>query len=124
MTDSQVRRLADRAVDEAADALRPFGFYEPVIRSRTSRDDARWIVRLKVKPGEPVLVKSVDVQITGPGSEHAALNQLAAASLLQPGARLEHATLRPAPQRPAADRARQWLPRRETDATRADREPG
>ena len=91
VTDTQVRRLADRAVDEAADALRPFGFYEPVIKSRTSRDDARWIVRLKVKPGEPVLVTSVDVQITGPGSEHAALNQLAAASLLQPGARLEHA---------------------------------
>lgn len=26
LTDPQVRRLADRAVDEAADALRPFGF--------------------------------------------------------------------------------------------------
>jgi translocation and assembly module TamA len=92
VTDAQVRRLADRAVDEAADALRPFGFYEPVIRSRTSRDDARWIVRLKVKPGEPVLVKSVDVQIKGPGAEHAALNGLAAASPLQPGSRLEHAS--------------------------------
>jgi len=91
VTDSQVRRLADRAVDEAADALRPFGFYEPVIRSRTSRDNSRWIVRLKVRPGEPVLVQSVDVRITGPGSDHAALNQLAAASPLQPGSRLEHA---------------------------------
>jgi translocation and assembly module TamA len=54
VTDAQVRRLADRAVDEAADAMRPFGYYEPVIRSRTSRDDTRWIVRLRVKPGEPV----------------------------------------------------------------------
>ena len=92
VTDSQVRRLADRAVDEAADAMRPFGFYEPIIKSRTSRDDARWIVRLKVKPGEPVLVKSVDVRIKGPGAEHAALNGLAAASALQPGVRLEHAS--------------------------------
>ncbi len=54
VTDAQVRRLADRAVDEAADAMRPFGYYEPVIRSRTSRDDTRWIVRLRIKPGEPV----------------------------------------------------------------------
>jgi translocation and assembly module TamA len=36
LTDAQVRRLADRAVDEAADALRPFGYYAPAIRSRTS----------------------------------------------------------------------------------------
>jgi translocation and assembly module TamA len=92
VTDAQVRRLADRAVDEAADAMRPFGFYEPVIKSRTSRDDARWIVRLKVKPGEPVLVKAVDVRINGPGSELAALNRLAATSPLQPGSRLEHAS--------------------------------
>ena len=45
LTDSQVRRLADRAVDEAADALRPYGYYAPTIRSRTSRDDPKWIVR-------------------------------------------------------------------------------
>jgi translocation and assembly module TamA len=90
VTDAQVRRLADRAVDEAADALRPFGYYEPIIKSRTSRDDARWIVRLKVTPGPPVVVKSVEVEINGPGSEDAALNRLAAASPLQPGTRLDH----------------------------------
>ncbi len=32
LTDAQVRRLADRAVDEAADALRPFGYYDPTRR--------------------------------------------------------------------------------------------
>jgi translocation and assembly module TamA len=90
VTDAQVRRLADRAVDEAADALRPFGYYEPIIKSRTSRDDARWIVRLKVTPGPPVVMKSVEVEINGPGSEDAALNRLAAASPLQPGTRLDH----------------------------------
>ena len=90
VTDAQVRRLADRAVDEAADALRPFGYYEPIVKSRTSRDDARWIVRLKVTPGPPVVVKSVEVEINGPGSEDAALNRLAAASPLQPGTRLDH----------------------------------
>ncbi|MDH4167542.1 MAG: hypothetical protein OEV90_14180, partial [Gammaproteobacteria bacterium] len=54
LTDPQVRRLADRAVDEAADALRPYGYYAPTIRSRTSRDEPKWIVRLKIIPGEPV----------------------------------------------------------------------
>jgi translocation and assembly module TamA len=92
VTDSQVRRLADRAVDEAADALRPFGYYEPVVRSRTSRDGATWIVRLRIQPGEPVMMESVDVRFTGPGADEAALREVVAASALQPGSRLDHPT--------------------------------
>ena len=91
LTDAQVRRLADRAVDEAADGLRPFGYYEPTIRSRTSRDDPRWIVRLKIQPGEPVRMDEVQVQLQGAGSNEPALLALAPASVLQPGKRLDHA---------------------------------
>jgi translocation and assembly module TamA len=91
LTDAQVRRLADRAVDEAADALRPFGYYEPTVTSRTSWDDPRWIVRLRIKPGKPVLMEAVQVQISGPGSAEPALKAIAPASALQVGARLDHA---------------------------------
>jgi translocation and assembly module TamA len=90
LTDPQVRRLADRAVDEAADALRPFGYYAPTIRSRTSRDDARWIVRLRINPGQAVTMRTVDVQIVGPGAQDKSLKKLQAASTLQPGSRLDH----------------------------------
>jgi translocation and assembly module TamA len=90
LTDPQVRRLADRAVDEAADALRPFGYYAPTIRSRTSRDDPKWIVRLKIAPGEPVRMKTVEVEIAGAGAADRELLKLAAESSLQPGARLDH----------------------------------
>lgn len=91
LTDAQVRKLADRAVDEAADALRPFGYYAPTIRSRTSRDDPQWIVRLRIQPGDPVMMESVQVRITGPGSETAALAAIAPSSSLQAGTRLDHA---------------------------------
>jgi translocation and assembly module TamA len=91
LTDAQVRRLADRAVDEAADALRPFGYYDPTIRSRTTRDDTRWIVRLKIDPGKPVIMESVQVQFTGAGADEPALAAVAPASTLKPGARLDHA---------------------------------
>jgi translocation and assembly module TamA len=90
LTDTQVRRLADRAVDEAADALRPFGYYAPTIRSRTSRDDPKWIVRLKIVPGEPVLMQDVDVEIIGAGATDKALKRIAAETTLRPGARLDH----------------------------------
>jgi len=91
LTDAQVRRLADRAVDETADALRPFGYYAPTVRSRTTRDDNRWIVRLRIQPGEPVRMDAVQVQVTGAGSGEAAITAIAPASTLQPGARLDHA---------------------------------
>jgi len=91
LTDAQVRRLADRAVDEAADALRPFGYYAPTVKSRVSRDDPQWIVRLRIKPGEPVLMESVQVQISGAGSAEPALAAIAPASALRAGARLDHA---------------------------------
>jgi translocation and assembly module TamA len=90
LTDAQVRTLAYRAVDEAADALRPYGYYAPTIRSRTSRDGDRWIVRLRIDPGEPVRMEAVDVRIAGPGSDEPALVAIAPASALQPGARLDH----------------------------------
>jgi translocation and assembly module TamA len=92
ITDAQVRRLADRAVDEAADALRPFGYYEAAVRSRTTRDDNRWIVRLRINPGEPVRMQEVDVRIDGPGDVATVLSPIPATSPLKPGARLDHAS--------------------------------
>jgi translocation and assembly module TamA len=90
LTDRQVRRLADRAVDEATDALRPFGYYAPRVRSRTTRDEPDWIVRLFIEPGPPVLMKTVDVAIEGPGAGDRELAAIAGRSTLKPGARLDH----------------------------------
>jgi translocation and assembly module TamA len=92
LTDPQVRQLAYRAVDEAADALRPYGYYAPKIRSRTSRDEPDWIVRLMIDPGVPVRMKTVDVQIVGPGAQDHELSAIPGASMLKPGTRLNHTT--------------------------------
>jgi len=91
LTDPQVRRLADRAVDEATDALRPFGYYAPSVKSRTTRDDENWIVRLFITPGEPVRLRTVDVQVTGPGSADTTIASVVRDSAVKPGRRLEHA---------------------------------
>jgi len=90
VTDAQVRRLADRAVDEAADALRPFGYYEAEVRSRTSRDEPNWVVRLKIRPGTPVRMRTVDVEIEGSGAGDSALRGVIASSPLKVGGRLVH----------------------------------
>ena len=90
LTDDQVRRLSFRAVDEAADAMRPFGYYEPSIRSRTTRDDGNWIVRLKIDPGRPIIMNIVDVELRGAGASDPALTQVADRTPLKPGSRLDH----------------------------------
>jgi translocation and assembly module TamA len=90
LADDQVRRLADRAVDEAADALRPFGYYEAEVRSRTSRDEPNWVVRLKIRPGTPVTMRTVDVVIDGAGAEDPTLRRVIESSPLQVGGRLVH----------------------------------
>jgi translocation and assembly module TamA len=90
LTDSQVRRLADRAVDETTDALRPFGYYEPNVRSRTTRDDENWIVRLKVVLGEPVRLETVDVVVDGDGRDDSPLQSVITDSSVRQGARLDH----------------------------------
>ena len=92
LTDTQVRRLADRAVDEAADALRPYGFYDPKVTSRTTRDDDTWIVRLRIKPGEPVQMREVDVRIVGAGEDDSGIRQVVDGNQLRPGTRLDHRT--------------------------------
>lgn len=92
LTDGQVRRLADRAVDEAADAMRPFGYYSPVIRSRTTRDEPDWIVRLRIQPGDPVRWSVVDLQLEGAGTGDPRLKALVAATTLKVGERLVHPT--------------------------------
>jgi len=92
LTDQQVRRLADRAVDEAADALRPFGYYAPEIRSRTSGQAPDWIVRLTIKPGEPVRMTAVEVTLSGAGADDPKLTGVVDATALKPGARLNHPT--------------------------------
>jgi translocation and assembly module TamA len=90
LTDDQVRRLADRAVDEAADALRPFGYYDPEVRSRTTRDDGSWIVRLKIKPGEPVRMRTVEIEVTGQGRTDPSIRQVIESNQLRTGSRLDH----------------------------------
>ena len=92
LTDPQVRRLADRAVDEAADAMRPFGYYDPQVRSRTTRDDDTWIVRMRIKPGEPVHLREVQVDIVGAGRDDGDIRAVVDGNPLRPGTRLEHST--------------------------------
>jgi translocation and assembly module TamA len=64
-----VDRLESRVPREVQSALRPFGYYEPTVQSSvTPSGPGNWRVRITIKPGQPVILQKVDVQVAGPGA--------------------------------------------------------
>jgi translocation and assembly module TamA len=89
-----VARLFRRVDGEVRDALKPYGYYAPTIRSTLTPEDRErdWRVRIDIDPGEPVLLDNISVVIHGPGAGDPVFAHVVAARTLVKGARLEHAT--------------------------------
>ncbi|WP_426688015.1 autotransporter assembly complex protein TamA [Rhodanobacter ginsengiterrae] len=63
VSDAQVRRLYERAPDQVSSALQPYGYYDAAVTGELQQVGRDWRVALHVKPGEPVKVTSVEVQL-------------------------------------------------------------
>ncbi len=87
-----VARLFRRVDGEVRDALRPFGYYEPVVQATLTAEDAQrnWHVQIDIQPGEPVLLAAVSIVIRGAGADDPVFEHVAAGNALVKGARLEH----------------------------------
>jgi translocation and assembly module TamA len=93
LDETLIGRLAERAEREAGSALRPFGYYEPTVRTELSRTaPGEWRARIAIEPGVPVLIDDVAVEVSGPGLEHPAFRAVLDALPLRRGERLNHAT--------------------------------
>ena len=72
LSESEWRRLHQRAKEEIGLALEPFGFYRPTIEARLLEDGKRWTARYVIAAGRPVIVGRVDVQLHGEGTSDTA----------------------------------------------------
>jgi len=87
-----VERLQERAEREAANALRPFGYYEASVTSSIEKvSESRWRARIRIEPGLPVLLDGVEVEVSGAGKDDPAFREILASSTLRRGDRLQHA---------------------------------
>jgi translocation and assembly module TamA len=86
----ELRGLQRRAGQEIRAALEPYGYYHPAIETSLEQQDGQWIARYQIDPGQPVLVESMQVEVTGEGRELPALVRLAGKLPLRPGQRLVH----------------------------------
>ena len=91
LSPQRTQRLADRAAEEAAAALRPFGYYQARVEPTLERDEAAdaWTLTLTVDPGPPLRVAEVAVQVTGPGAEDPQLRTWARGFPVTRGERLD-----------------------------------
>jgi translocation and assembly module TamA len=103
----ELRGLMRRAGREVRAALEPYGYYDPAIESSLEQQDGQWVAHFHIDPGQPVLVESMQVEVTGEGKDLPALVRLQGKLPLQPGQRLLH---------PAYDAYRERLQRAALDA--------
>lgn len=70
------RKLIEDAVKATGDAMRPFGYFHPVVDVAISPKAAgEWLLTVNVKAGPPVLVQDLQIELTGPGNELESLNE-------------------------------------------------
>ncbi|MDX1381872.1 MAG: POTRA domain-containing protein, partial [Xanthomonadales bacterium] len=77
LSPQRIRDLADDAREQAAEALRPFGYYHAgvVTRLQETGTPGRWLLELDVQSGPPVRVDEVSLRINGEGREDPVLRQ-------------------------------------------------
>lgn len=91
LPEATLERLQERVDREVRSALRPFGYYQPHVRTALRRRNGDASVKISIDPGEPVRVATVDVQVTGPGADDPLFTAVAHNPRIAPGDRLSHA---------------------------------
>ncbi len=90
LTASIVRKLHEKAPEECRLALQPFGYYNPLIHAELTRDGAVWRALYRIEAGSPVLIDTLDLAITGEGSEQKRFSSLKEKIALKTGDVLVH----------------------------------
>lgn len=90
--EARIRRLHRNAPGEIKQALEPFGYYEPVISAKLTRQTTnQWLATYHIVPGFPVRVSSIDLKLLGEGLQDEQFQQLTTHFPLHEGDVLEHA---------------------------------
>lgn len=63
------RKLTEEAIDAATAAMRPYGYFHPVINADiTPQETSVWLLTVDVEAGPPVLVRRLQLELEGPGA--------------------------------------------------------
>ena len=88
---AQVRRLYDRAPDQVAAALVPYGYYDAQVKGELKESPEGWTAVLNVVPGEAVKVETLNLKLEGEARQLRPVRQALRAFAPQVGDPLSHA---------------------------------
>jgi translocation and assembly module TamA len=86
-----VRRLHRQAPEDVREALQPFGYYSPEIRSELSGAPPNWTAHYTIDAGAPTTVEALDIRIEGEGHDAEAIAEARDKLPIKLGERLRHA---------------------------------
>lgn len=79
LTETQIRRLHGKAVEEIETALEVYGYYQPRVQAelqQRSKKPEKWLARYRIIPGPRMRVGRVSLKITSEGAEDPAFQAL------------------------------------------------
>lgn len=91
LTEERIKKLHRKSPSEIRDALQPFGYYAPGIRSDLQQDGDVWVARYVIDPGPALKIDQMDVQIDGAGAQDASFQKLVKKFPLAAGQVMAHA---------------------------------
>src|SRR5690606_23829433 len=90
MTRSRLNRLIKKAPKEVAQALQPYGYYSPKVKSNLEQNNGNWIVTLSIAPGPQTIIEVVSIIINSEDEMGKALEAIVFEENISPGDPLNH----------------------------------
>nr|MDA3870386.1 hypothetical protein [Gammaproteobacteria bacterium] len=91
LSEGRMRHLHKKAPQEIADALKPYGYYRPDIKSRlTQTAPGQWQAHYSVDPGPPVRISEFNLNLIGAMKDDPEAQTLINNLPLREGAVLDH----------------------------------
>ena len=87
----RVRELFSRIDEDVRTALEAYGYYSPEVTANLEFAEACWEVSVTVDPGEPVLLRDVEVRLEGSAVDDEIFRSVVDGAMLDPGEPLVHA---------------------------------
>ena len=91
LKESTVKRLHDKAADDIASALAPFGYYNSKVDPVLTKDEQGFHAKYVIEKGPPVLVDLVNVSVEGSGKDNRGIKKVIAQWALSTGKILDQA---------------------------------
>lgn len=89
-SEGRLRFLHAQADEKVREALAPYGYYRPTVAPGLELSDGTWQATYEVTPGEQILLKTLDVKVTGEAETDEAFIEAIESSLLKAGEPLLH----------------------------------